>query len=113
MIMRCTPTGPGLVTMLNSRRAFLKEIHYYLFFCYKMNSFNSVCQADLAAINFAAGWALERNDKIKVFSDSKPIQAIRNPKVKSNFVLSVQDNLYNDKVLDSLVWVKAYARAMS
>ncbi|GBM46751.1 hypothetical protein AVEN_31375-1 [Araneus ventricosus] len=75
-----------------------------------MNSFNSVFQAELAAINFAAGWALERNVKIKVFSDSKSsIEAIRSPKVKSNFVLSVKDNLYNAKDLVSLVWVKADA----
>ncbi|GBN62476.1 hypothetical protein AVEN_68598-1 [Araneus ventricosus] len=74
-----------------------------------MNSFNSVFQAELAAINFAAGWALERIVKIKVFSDSKSsIEAIRSPKVKSNFVLSVKDNLYNAKDLVNLVWVKAY-----
>ncbi|GBM65147.1 hypothetical protein AVEN_185787-1 [Araneus ventricosus] len=60
--------------------------------------------AELAAINFAAGWALERNVKIKVFSDSKSsIEAIRSPKVKSNFVLSLKDNLYNAKDLVSLV----------
>ncbi|GBM75945.1 hypothetical protein AVEN_125350-1 [Araneus ventricosus] len=75
-----------------------------------MNSFNSIFQAQLAAINFAAGWALERNVKIKVFSDSKSsIGAIRSPKVKYNFVLSVKDNLYNAKDLVSLVWVKAHA----
>ncbi|GBM80361.1 hypothetical protein AVEN_16456-1 [Araneus ventricosus] len=75
-----------------------------------MNSFNSVFQAELAAINFAAGWALERNIKIKMFSDSKSsIEAIRSPKVKSNFVLSVKDNLYNAKDLVSLVWVKVHA----
>ncbi|GBM17133.1 hypothetical protein AVEN_251046-1 [Araneus ventricosus] len=75
-----------------------------------MNSFNSVFQAELAAINFAAGWALERNVKIKVFSDSKSsIEAIRSPKVKSTFVLSVKDNLYNAKNLVSRVWVKAHA----
>ncbi|GBM16287.1 hypothetical protein AVEN_210664-1 [Araneus ventricosus] len=66
--------------------------------------------AELAAINFAAGWALGRNVKIKVISDSKSsIEAIRRPKVKSNFALSVKDNLYNAKDLVSLVWVKAHA----
>ncbi|GBM24359.1 hypothetical protein AVEN_202341-1 [Araneus ventricosus] len=75
-----------------------------------MNSFNSVFQAELAAMNFTAGWALKRNVKIKVFSDSKSsIEAIRSPKVKSNFALSVKDNLYNAKDLVSLVWVKAHA----
>ncbi|GBM06526.1 hypothetical protein AVEN_150362-1 [Araneus ventricosus] len=75
-----------------------------------MNPFSSVFQAELEAINFAAGWALERNVKIKVFSDSKSsIEAIRSPKVKSNFVLSVKDNLYNAKDLVKLVWVKAHA----
>ncbi|GBN04328.1 hypothetical protein AVEN_49199-1 [Araneus ventricosus] len=75
-----------------------------------MNSFNSVFQAELAAINFADGWSLERNVKIKVFSDSKSyIEAIRSPEVKSNFVLSVKDNLYNTKDLVTLVWVKAHA----
>ncbi|GBO13821.1 hypothetical protein AVEN_236087-1 [Araneus ventricosus] len=79
-------------------------------FCYKMNSFNSVFQAELAAINFASCFALERNVKIKVFSDSKSyIEEIRSSKIKSNFVLSVKDNLYNAKDLVSLVWVKAHA----
>ncbi|GBO41679.1 hypothetical protein AVEN_163334-1 [Araneus ventricosus] len=73
-----------------------------------MNSSNSVLQSELDAINFAAGWALERNVKIKVFSDRKSsIEAIRSPKVRSNFVLSVKDNLYNAKDLVSLVWVNA------
>ncbi|GBM39359.1 hypothetical protein AVEN_119028-1 [Araneus ventricosus] len=72
--------------------------------------FSTFVVAELEAINFAAGWALERNVKIKVFSDSKSsIEAIRSPKVKSNFVLSVKDNLYNAKDLVSLVWVKAHA----
>ncbi|GBM10120.1 hypothetical protein AVEN_92935-1 [Araneus ventricosus] len=106
----CTPTGPGLVTMLDSRCAFLKEIHYYRFFCYKLNCFNSVFQAEMAAINFATSWALERNVKIKVFSDSKSsIEAIRSPKVKSNFVSLVKKNLYNAKDPVSFVWVKAHA----
>ncbi|GBM91368.1 hypothetical protein AVEN_201343-1 [Araneus ventricosus] len=79
-------------------------------FCYKRNSFSFVFQAHLAAINFAAGWALERNVSIKMFSDSKfSIEAIRSPKVKSNFVLSVKDNLYNAKDLVCLVWVNAHA----
>ncbi|GBL89190.1 hypothetical protein AVEN_255299-1 [Araneus ventricosus] len=75
-----------------------------------MNSFNSVFQDELAAINFSAGWALERNVKIKVFSDSKSyIEAIRSPKVKYNFVLSIKDNVYNAKDLVSLVCVNAHA----
>ncbi|GBM39810.1 hypothetical protein AVEN_45774-1 [Araneus ventricosus] len=79
-------------------------------FCCKMNSFKSVFHAELAAINFADGWAFEGNVKIKVFSGSKSsIEAIRSPKVKSNFVLSVKDNQYNPKDLVSLVWVKAHA----
>ncbi|GBL92238.1 hypothetical protein AVEN_35796-1 [Araneus ventricosus] len=67
-------------------------------------------RAELAAIYFAAGSALERNVKIKVFPDSKSsIEAIRSPEVKSNFALSVKDNLHNAKDLVSLVWVKAHA----
>ncbi|GBM23130.1 hypothetical protein AVEN_150543-1 [Araneus ventricosus] len=74
-----------------------------------MNSFNSVFQSELAAFNFVAGWALERNVKIKVFSDSKSsIEVIRSPKIKSNFVLSVKDNPYNAKNLVSIFWVKAH-----
>ncbi|GBN87260.1 hypothetical protein AVEN_149316-1 [Araneus ventricosus] len=66
--------------------------------------------AELAAINFAAGWALERNVEIKVFSDRKSsIEAIRSPKVKSNSVLSIKDNLHSAKDLVSLVGVKAHA----
>ncbi|GBM83891.1 hypothetical protein AVEN_188133-1, partial [Araneus ventricosus] len=64
----------------------------------------------MVAINFDAVWALERNVKIKVFSDSKSsIEAIISPKIKSNFVLSVKDNLCNAKGIVSLVWVKAHA----
>ncbi|GBO31334.1 hypothetical protein AVEN_218050-1 [Araneus ventricosus] len=71
-----------------------------------MNSF----QAELAAINFAACWVMETNVKIKVFFDSKSsCEAIKSPEVKSNFVLSIKDNLYNAKDLVSFVWVKVHA----
>ncbi|GBM23879.1 hypothetical protein AVEN_208512-1 [Araneus ventricosus] len=64
----------------------------------------------MEAINFAAGWALERNVEIKVFSDSKSsIEEIGSLKVKSNFILSVKDNLYIVKDLVSFFWVKFHS----
>ncbi|GBO46225.1 hypothetical protein AVEN_70467-1, partial [Araneus ventricosus] len=56
--------------------------------------------AELAAIDFAAGWALNKNAKIKIFTDSKSsIEALRSANIKSNFVLSVKEHLYKDKDL--------------
>ncbi|GBO04156.1 Retrovirus-related Pol polyprotein from type-1 retrotransposable element R1 [Araneus ventricosus] len=39
-------------------------------FKFKLSDFNSVFQAELAAINFAAGWALDNNYKVNIFTDS-------------------------------------------
>ncbi|GBN43081.1 hypothetical protein AVEN_259971-1 [Araneus ventricosus] len=76
---------------------------------YKLNILNSVFQAELAAIDFAAGWVLDKNVKIKIFTDSKSsIEALRSANIKSNFVLSVKEHLYKDKDLVSLAWVKAH-----
>ncbi|GBL76038.1 hypothetical protein AVEN_234350-1 [Araneus ventricosus] len=78
--------------------------------CYKLNIFNSVFQAELAPIDFAAGWVLDKNVKIKNFTDSKSsIEALRSANIKSNFVFSVKEHLYKAKDLVSLAWVKAHA----
>ncbi|GBN46372.1 hypothetical protein AVEN_255775-1 [Araneus ventricosus] len=93
---------------MHRREEKVQEVYVQDFADFEANQ-HLMREAELAAINFAAVWALERNVKIKVFSDSKSsIEAIRSPKVKSNFVLSVKDNLYNAKDLVSLVWVKAH-----
>ncbi|GBN85146.1 hypothetical protein AVEN_241340-1 [Araneus ventricosus] len=79
-------------------------------YCYKWNIFNSVFKAELADIDFASGSALDKNVKIKIFTDSKSsIEALKSANIKSNFVLSVKEHLYNAKDLVSLVWVKAHA----
>ncbi|GBN41351.1 hypothetical protein AVEN_175788-1 [Araneus ventricosus] len=78
--------------------------------CYKLNIFNSVFQAELAAIDFAAGWALDKNVKIKIFTDTKSsIVSLRSANITSNFVPSVKEHLYKAKDLVSLTWVKAHA----
>ncbi|GBM96869.1 hypothetical protein AVEN_156096-1 [Araneus ventricosus] len=60
-------------------------------------------KAGLAAIDFAAGWALDKNVKIKIFTDSKSsIEALRSANIKSSFVLSIKEYLYKAKDLISL-----------
>ncbi|GBN06527.1 hypothetical protein AVEN_201978-1 [Araneus ventricosus] len=78
--------------------------------CYKLNIFNSVFQAELATIDFAAGWTLDKNVKIQIFADIKSSnEALRSANIKSNFVLSAKEHLYKAKHLASLVWVKEHA----
>ncbi|GBO24820.1 hypothetical protein AVEN_193867-1 [Araneus ventricosus] len=43
----------------------------YKDFLYKLNPTNSVFQAELAAIGFAAGWALEHNQLVNIHTDSQ------------------------------------------
>ncbi|GBN34145.1 hypothetical protein AVEN_174341-1, partial [Araneus ventricosus] len=66
--------------------------------------------ADLAAIGFAADWALEHNKLVNIHTDSQSsIEAIKSVEPKSEFVNNVKENTHSFRLLVSLTWVKAHA----
>ncbi|GBL87011.1 Putative protein in type-1 retrotransposable element R1DM [Araneus ventricosus] len=78
-------------------------------FRFKLNNYNSVFQAELAAINFAAGWAVENSYKINIFTDSfSSIEVLKKANSKSNYINIIKSNMF--KVIGSvgLSWVKAH-----
>ncbi|GBM33341.1 hypothetical protein AVEN_194947-1 [Araneus ventricosus] len=75
--------------------------------CHKLESNNSVFQAELAALGVAADWAVENNTKITIFTDSK--SSIDVLKTKSNFVNSIKNKFRLAEMLVGLTWVKAYS----
>ncbi|GBL60194.1 hypothetical protein AVEN_11050-1, partial [Araneus ventricosus] len=82
----------------------------YKNFLYKLNPTNSVFQAELAAIGFAAGWAVEHNKQVNIHTDSQSsIEAIKSAEPKSEFVNSIKEKIYSSRLLVSLPWVEAHA----
>ncbi|GBL78649.1 hypothetical protein AVEN_65225-1 [Araneus ventricosus] len=66
--------------------------------------------AELAAINFAVGWALENEVKFKIYSDSlSSIETLKSFNVKSKFFNIIKNNIFKSRDLVSLSWVKAHA----
>ncbi|GBM00389.1 hypothetical protein AVEN_179205-1 [Araneus ventricosus] len=107
--MMCTRTDPESIMKLDSPCASLKTTNH-IGFLYKLNPTNSVFQAELAAIGFAAGWALEHNQLVNIHTDSQSsIEAIKSAKPKSEFVNSIKEKIYSSRLLVSLTWVKAHA----
>ncbi|GBM26198.1 hypothetical protein AVEN_197016-1 [Araneus ventricosus] len=61
---------------------------------YKLNTDNSVFQAELTALGEAAAWAIEANKKINIFSDSRSsMDALKGHRTKSKFVDGIKENL--------------------
>ncbi|GBN60682.1 hypothetical protein AVEN_5644-1 [Araneus ventricosus] len=78
-------------------------------FLFKLNSYNSVFQAELEAIHFACNWALQNNYKINIHTDSlSSILAIQSANSRSGFVYSVKQGIFKARHLVGLSWVKAY-----
>ncbi|GBN36521.1 hypothetical protein AVEN_92940-1 [Araneus ventricosus] len=78
--------------------------------CYQLNSYNSVFQAELAAINFAAGCALERGAKIKIVTGSlSSIESLKSFNNRSNFVLNIKKSVINARGKVCSSWVEAHA----
>ncbi|GBN37065.1 hypothetical protein AVEN_59035-1 [Araneus ventricosus] len=66
--------------------------------------------AELAAIGFSAGWALEHNQLVNIHTDSQSsIEAIKSAEPKSEFVNNIKEKIYSSRLLASLTWVKAHA----
>ncbi|GBL88532.1 hypothetical protein AVEN_159116-1 [Araneus ventricosus] len=77
-------------------------------FCFKLESFNTVLQAELFGIYFAVCCALENGHKINIYTDSlSSIQILRSPNTKSDFVIKFKENLSKAGGLIGLSWVKA------
>ncbi|GBM98623.1 hypothetical protein AVEN_118818-1, partial [Araneus ventricosus] len=82
------------------------NIQNYLF---KLNTFNSVFQAELAAIEFAVNWAVKEKVKVNIHTDSlSSISAINSADTRSEFVNKVKSNIYKAKNMVGLSWVKAH-----
>ncbi|GBN75906.1 hypothetical protein AVEN_256659-1 [Araneus ventricosus] len=78
-------------------------------FLYKLKSFNSVFQAELAAIQHAANWAASNNFKINIHSDSlSSIMALKSASSRSKFVNTVKKDLHAANNQVGLSWVKAH-----
>ncbi|GBN92373.1 Putative protein in type-1 retrotransposable element R1DM [Araneus ventricosus] len=73
-------------------------------------SHNSVFQAELAAIQYAANWAASNNYKINIHTDSlSSILALKSAGSRSRFVNLVKKDIYSAIELVGLSWVKAHA----
>ncbi|GBM01274.1 Putative protein in type-1 retrotransposable element R1DM [Araneus ventricosus] len=76
---------------------------------FKLNTFNSVPQAELAAIEFAANWAVKEKVKVNIHTDSlSSISAINSANTRSEFVNKVKSNIFKAKNMLGLSWVKAH-----
>ncbi|GBM85172.1 hypothetical protein AVEN_226229-1 [Araneus ventricosus] len=65
-------------------------------YLFRLGSCNTVFQAELAAIDFAAGWSLRNNAKINIFTDRQSsIDAIESKKPRSQFVNNIKRNIFN------------------
>ncbi|GBN75428.1 hypothetical protein AVEN_220547-1 [Araneus ventricosus] len=82
------------------------NIQNYLF---KLNTFNSVFQAELAAIEFAVNWTVKEKVKVNIHTDSlSSISAINSANTRSEFVNKVKSNIFKAKNMVGLSWVKAH-----
>ncbi|GBM75963.1 hypothetical protein AVEN_230493-1 [Araneus ventricosus] len=71
---------------------------------------NNIFQAELEAINFAVGWALEGGFKVNIYTDSySSIQVLKKSDVKSGFINDIKSNVFRALGSVGLSWVKAHA----
>ncbi|GBN64552.1 hypothetical protein AVEN_202584-1, partial [Araneus ventricosus] len=76
---------------------------------FKLNTFNSVFQAELAAIEFAANWAVKQKVKVIIHTDNlSSISAFNSANTRSEFVNKVKSNIFKAKNMVDLSWVKAH-----
>ncbi|GBL86289.1 hypothetical protein AVEN_187265-1 [Araneus ventricosus] len=76
---------------------------------HQLNTYNSVFQSELAAIEFAANWAVKEKVKVNINTDSlSSISAINNANARSGFINKVKPNIFKAKNMVGLSWVKAH-----
>ncbi|GBM56000.1 hypothetical protein AVEN_45145-1 [Araneus ventricosus] len=87
----------------------LPEADFFLKSKYGQGHTNSVFQAELAAIQYAANWAVSENSNINIYTDSlSSILALQSASSRSNFVNKAKSDLYGAKNMVSLSWVRAH-----
>ncbi|GBM51539.1 hypothetical protein AVEN_130215-1 [Araneus ventricosus] len=65
---------------------------------FKLNTYNSVFQAELVAIEFAANWAVKEKIKVSIHTDSlSSISAINSANTRSEFANKVKSNIFKAK----------------
>ncbi|GBM28782.1 hypothetical protein AVEN_177995-1 [Araneus ventricosus] len=75
---------------------------------FKLNIFNLVFQAELAAIEFSANWAVKEKVKVNIHTDSlSSISAINSANTRSEFVNKVKSNIFKAKNMVGLSWLKS------
>ncbi|GBN06418.1 hypothetical protein AVEN_78117-1 [Araneus ventricosus] len=79
-------------------------------FQFKLASYNSVFQTEIASVNFAACLALENGYKINIFTDSlSSIEVLKKTNSKSLFINHVKSKMFQTIGSVGLSWVKAHA----
>ncbi|GBN36917.1 hypothetical protein AVEN_87531-1 [Araneus ventricosus] len=62
---------------------------------YKLNTDNTVLQEESATLGAASAWAVETNNKINIFSDSRSsIDALKGHRAKSKFVNGIKEKFH-------------------
>ncbi|GBN29614.1 Putative protein in type-1 retrotransposable element R1DM [Araneus ventricosus] len=78
-------------------------------FLFKLKPYNSVFQAELAAIQYAANWAASHNYTVNIYTDSlSSIMALKSARSRSRFVNHAKKEVLSAIDLVGLSWVKAH-----
>ncbi|GBN17301.1 hypothetical protein AVEN_131248-1 [Araneus ventricosus] len=102
--------GSGIDGNIGASVCVFKNNNCINVFQFKLSKFNSVFQAELAAINFAAGWAVDNNVRVNIFTDSlSSIEALKKSNSKSKYLNEIKNNMFNAIGSVGLSWVKAHA----
>ncbi|GBM63566.1 hypothetical protein AVEN_161141-1 [Araneus ventricosus] len=65
---------------------------------HQLNTYNSVFQTELAAIEFAANWAVKEKVKVNIYTDSlSSISAINSANTRSGFINKVKPSIFKAK----------------
>ncbi|GBM69834.1 hypothetical protein AVEN_198541-1 [Araneus ventricosus] len=76
---------------------------------FKLNTFNSVFQAELAAIEFAVNWDVKEKVKVNIHTDSLSSRSVINSaNTRSEFVNKVKSNIFKAKNMVGLSCVEAH-----
>ncbi|GBM26278.1 hypothetical protein AVEN_66517-1 [Araneus ventricosus] len=102
--------GSGIDGIVGTAEYIFEKNNLIKHFGFKLSQYNSVFQAELATINFAAAWALEKGVKINIFTDSfSSIKALKKSKCNSNYISQVKRNMLIAIGSVGLSWMKAHA----
>ncbi|GBM82343.1 Putative protein in type-1 retrotransposable element R1DM [Araneus ventricosus] len=102
--------GSGIDGNVGAAVCIFNNDNFIKAFMFKLRNFNSVFQAELSAINFAVGWALENCCKVNILTDSfSSIQVLKKSNSKSYFINNIKNKMYQAFGSVGLSWVKVHA----